>query len=92
MKIDWCPRILVKPQNVVSKHREREGVVLITRTLEMHKYNVTYLLNFYTNCIHRLVHVCDTCIYQTDTNKKLLQIEKQRMEVLNTFTYFSSNI
>lgn len=68
------------------------GVVLITRTLEMHKYNVTYSLNFYTNCIHRLVHVCDTCIYQTDTNKKLLQIEKQRMEVLNTFNYFSSNI
>lgn len=80
----------MKPQNVVSKLREREGVVLITRTLEMHKYNVTYLLNFYTNCIHRLVHVCD--IYQTDTIKKLLQIEKQRMEVLNTFTYFSSNI
>lgn len=62
----------------------------ITRTLEMHKYNVTYLSNFYTNCIHRLVHECD--IYQTDTNKKLLKIEKQRMKVLNTFTYFSSNI
>lgn len=75
---------------MVSRLREREGVVLITRTLEMHRYNVTYLLNFYTNCIHRLVHEFD--IYQTDTNKKLLKIEKQRMEALNTFTYFSSNI